>query len=507
VVRTIRRSLPWLAAALALTVSCTDTVYRDRDSFPAPPSGAGGFLGFSDETEKQSVCGNCHVGHQVDWEKTAHSDAWETLQASGHAAAVCEGCHTVNELGNPTDAPGGYSTTKDERYHDVQCESCHGPGLEHVQNPEDPSNVPLASLAVGPDLTNGCGECHNGTHHPYVEEWKNSGHATLALSGNATATRAECQGCHRGQPALRAMGVDARYIERDATAPADLLPITCGVCHDPHGKDAAADEPKDDDAPGKDVLIAGQLRMSAGVPDEERNLCINCHHKRAQPDIDPTTQFSRGPHSPEGPLLLGENVGFWFGDISGDIGKIVGTHGSEANPRLCATCHMVKYQVTDESGNFQIAVVGHTFQATPCADPVTNLPLPHDPGQPDCAKTAAARSYLGCLGSGCHGTEQVAATLDVTVRARIDNLANQVESQESKVPASEFSSTDNRWSVAEGARFNRQLAELSGSHVHNPFLIEALLLRTIQEMQTRYGVSPSMSPAELQPTLTLKGKK
>jgi hypothetical protein len=69
----------------------------------------------------------------------------------------------------------------------------------------------------------------------------------------------------------------------------------------------------------------------------------------------------------------------------------------------------------------------------------------------------------------------------------------------------ELNRNDLRWSTAEGADFNRQLAQQKGAHVHNPFLLEALLLRTIQEMKTRYGLT-SLAPIDLQPTLTLKGK-
>jgi hypothetical protein len=108
---------------------------------------------------------------------------------SGHAQAFCENCHTVNQLGNLTESAGGYATTGDERYHNVQCESCHGPGLAHVQNPGD-DNIPLAPLAVGLDLTTGCAECHQGAHHPFVEEWSESGHGTALAS---PAGREECE--------------------------------------------------------------------------------------------------------------------------------------------------------------------------------------------------------------------------------------------------------------------------------------------------------------------------
>ena len=83
--------------------------------------------------------------------------AFETLEASGHAQESCEACHTVNGNGNPAEG-GGWLATGDTRYHDVQCESCHGPGETHVSNPD--ASQPLAFVSVGLELDRGCGECH-----------------------------------------------------------------------------------------------------------------------------------------------------------------------------------------------------------------------------------------------------------------------------------------------------------------------------------------------------------
>jgi hypothetical protein len=492
--------VPWAIAALAVALSgCVeDTVFRDRNDFPAPPSAAEGFVGYSRESEKQTVCGNCHVGHQADWENTAHADAWATLQGSGHAEDFCQGCHTASQLGNVATEAGGYETTQDERYHDVQCESCHGPGLEHVENPE--STQPLAPIAVGLDLSVGCGECHNGTHHPYVEEWEVSGHGRAVTDASMIGSdpthpgpvfRAECIQCHTAQGALQAWGVTANYLEKGVplgTFPnPEHQPIVCAVCHDPHGENTT----------GEGGPIVGQLRYPVDVPSEEENLCVKCHHKRSQPDLDPLTQTSRGPHSPEGPLLLGENVGFWFGDTPFDADEIAGTHGTEANPRLCATCHMLRYDVTDElTGELITTVVGHEFRAIPCVD-ANGLPIPTvnedgtpNPAAEECEHTPAARDYAACATSGCHGTEDAAARLDTLVENRIENLAEELEALIAQVP-SQINSQDGVWTVAEGSNFNLQLALWPGTHVHNPFLAEALLLVSIEEMEDTYGISAS----------------
>jgi hypothetical protein len=56
----------------------------------------------------------------------------------------------VSSLGNQVTQPSvGWVGTQNARYQDVQCESCHGPGLVHVTNPDAPGTKPLAPIAVG----------------------------------------------------------------------------------------------------------------------------------------------------------------------------------------------------------------------------------------------------------------------------------------------------------------------------------------------------------------------
>ncbi len=161
-----------LALAVIASAGCTDTeqVFVAFPLFDDPPAGAVDFLVYSDPEANLPVCGNCHVGQNSEWQQTAHANAWADLQDSGHAETFCEGCHTVSENGNAVEDPAvGWVGTLDPRYQDVQCESCHGPGLAHVTNPD--ADQPLASILAGTDLTSGCGECHQGSHHGFVDEW------------------------------------------------------------------------------------------------------------------------------------------------------------------------------------------------------------------------------------------------------------------------------------------------------------------------------------------------
>ena len=448
-------------------VACEESiVYRDRELFEPVETAAAGFVGYSEASENLVVCGNCHIDQQNDWEGTAHADAWATLMAipAGQRQPFCENCHSVTEIGNVAEGPGGYAATQDPRYHNVQCESCHGPGLTHIQNPgQSQPHAPIAVNAASTEadtanrLTYGCGECHSGAHHPFVEEWSRSGHGRVIAS---PSTRAECQGCHVGQAALLALGETSNYLEKTSSDP---LPITCAVCHDPHANDNES-----------------QLRFSISIADEEQNLCMRCHHKRGAPD---PTALSRGPHSPQGPLLLGE-AGWWPPDMPIEPGtKIVGTHGSEANPRLCAGCHVYKYQAQDKlTGAMTVNTVGHLFLARPCVDAS---------GQPQSTKVCAdsERTYRSCTASGCHGNENAARSAFTAATLRLNQLNATLEGLLAQVPASEFSPTDNRYSTAEGSRFNSQLMDFAGSAAHNPFLMEALLIGSINQMREDYGLS------------------
>jgi predicted CXXCH cytochrome family protein len=477
-----------LAAGTALG-GCVDEriVFQDRPIFEQPPAAAGEFVGYSNPTTKVTVCGNCHVGVQTQWRQTAHASAWETLQAHPARQAMCEGCHTTNELGNPATQVGGFKGVAHERYRDVQCESCHGPNLAHVQNPTR-ANWPLAPMTVGVNQQSGCGQCHGGSHYPYVNEWARSRHGTnaAAAAGNVAATavgnRAECRSCHTGEDALIAFGVNANYLEKGALqAPGAHMPITCAVCHDPH-----------------ENTNPGQLRFSVSIADEEQNLCMKCHHKRGVPD--PTT--FRGPHSPEGPMLLGYG-GNWFPNMHFPDG-IVATHGSERNPRLCAGCHVNTFDQRDPTTGGTIRGTGHTFEATPCVD-ANGVPVPGPCGRQQ-------KTYQTCTGAGCHASQAVARSSHTAVEQRFLLLTDQLDALLTRVtpnwkqcratgncPGTPFHWADNVWTTAEGAAFNYEMARATsgaranqirfGAAVHNPALMEVLLITSIREVQREYGLT------------------
>lgn len=476
----------WTIAALltlsATVVACVDEkiVYRDAPRFQNPPAGAVNYLGYNDTTLKATACGGCHVEIQSQWKGTGHAGAWKTLGTST-TNAVCQGCHSVGHLGNAdTTKNAGYVATKDARYADVQCENCHGPGLAHATNPL-PTNVLLPSMKVDTSSAaraGTCGECHAGAHHPYLSEWRASAHGTMPNA--SPRSRVECQACHTGQGALKAWGVDqvSNYKEKNF-AGADTLRITCAVCHDPHQR-----------------AYDGQLRVAVTDPEPSRNLCMQCHNRRAIPEISSQT---RGPHSAEGPLVIGQ--GGWepagFAIPSAPI-----SHGSAtANPRLCATCHVTKFTVNDSAGKFLYTASGHLFSGAPCVDGTGKPTL-----NQECGWTTTARNFNSCATSGCHSSTTAALNLVLSDTAAIRALGTTLRQKLNLVPAGQIKQ-DSVYSVAEGARFNWLMAFDSltgvgvrikmGQVIHNAPRLQTLLAASILALNAQYGL-PAVRDDEAQ---------
>lgn len=507
---TLSRVVFVVATAWALG-ACTDEkiVYENR-AFNPPLDTIAGFLGYFDPAPaKQTSCGNCHVVHQRDWMTTAHADAWDGLLTAGNPPQTfCTGCHSVSGRGNAVIGNAGYNRVADVTYHDVQCESCHGPGFTHAETP-DAGVAPLAPIAVHTaDSSGTCGECHSGEHHPFAEEWEQSRHAEAqpaAISNYvASPLTSTCVSCHEGRSVLKAWGVTADYLEKaDPINATTAMGITCAVCHNPHGSPNTK-----------------QLRYPIDTPDPARNLCMKCHLNRAVP----TTGSSRSnsPHAPQGAVLLGE-AGYVNGAYVDTLllnASSVATHFSPtSNPRLCAGCHLFAFPTTDTAGTFNQAT-GHLFRPIPCygADG-----LPTDTIQ-NCAFTAAARSFRACAASGCHSTQNQAALVYSVQRGRLQSLtrdlwvdldgdrtidAYPVDSgmlPRIKLNTTDLNPTAAPITAADGAEFNvRTFGEDSlgvfmyangdkSRGAHNPFYEEALLRASINELTALYGAQPWWTP-------------
>jgi predicted CXXCH cytochrome family protein len=286
--------------------------------------------------------------------------------------------------------------------------------------------------------------------------------------------------CHEGRSTLKAWGVNANYVEKDeAITGESAFGVQCAVCHDPH-----------------DATNPGQLRFAVDDPSIENNLCMKCHARRFEPQLT----SNRGPHAPQGPVLLG-SAGYWPPGY--DTTALVATHGDPAaNPRFCASCHVNSFQSVDSTGVSTFST-GHLFRPIPCL--VNGSPVIDN----SCAYDAVSRTWQAC--TTCHGSVTAAVSAFAANRAVMATFANQlwvdVDASGSinagdtglltQVASTEYSTTDGKITIAEGALFNvRMVGEGRYDNgdksmgVHNPFLSQAILAASISAVTDTYGLAP-----------------
>ena len=491
-------------AAFAALYACTSD---NTSTTITPPTLDATFVGYSNPATSQTTCGNCHVDRQRDWQQTKHSHAWEDLQASGHAADYCNKCHTTNGATNlAPDTAGFFAVGADAKkfYYDVQCEACHGAGGGHITAPD--ASQPLSTIIADTGQAWGCGTCHTGTHDPFVEQWKASLHGKVESAANGNAS---CIGCHSGQGFIARMDSRANYVEKNSST---WQPIVCAACHDPHGSPNSK-----------------QLRMPINTADLATNLCMQCHYRRSVPD--PTS--SRGPHAPQGPMLLGE-AGWVPPNFAYDATQAASSHGSSANPNLCVTCHVERYDVTDAAtGAFVLHSTGHSFRAIPCLN-ANGVPIDTLAVCPD-----AQRRFNACATGGCHTAASQAASFRQVLKGRLtfetgiiwkDVNGNGVVdafptdsglvARVKLTSPCDFSTSATAptsgaclgqpagatvVTVGEGSFFNADMVQRGDGSwgVHNPIYAEAILLGTITALHVQYPYLPS-PPAAVQAQLNAR---
>jgi hypothetical protein len=103
-------------------------------------------------TEKQ--CQTCHQeAHEV-WTQSRHGKAYNTLRKINKAFdPECLVCHVTG-----FNQPGGFISEVDTpELKNVQCEVCHGSGLQHMEAPEP---------GFGQNARKACKRCHVKNHSP-----------------------------------------------------------------------------------------------------------------------------------------------------------------------------------------------------------------------------------------------------------------------------------------------------------------------------------------------------
>jgi hypothetical protein len=119
---------------------------------PAPKKGEAAFVG-------TASCKECHAEAFPTWEQSKHSHAWATLEEKGKQFHLnCVGCHVTGY-----EKPGGVCRLdKVAGRESVGCESCHGPGSLHAENPT------TKNILAQPGREQ-CVTCHNPENSPHFD--------------------------------------------------------------------------------------------------------------------------------------------------------------------------------------------------------------------------------------------------------------------------------------------------------------------------------------------------
>ncbi|MBU2493722.1 MAG: T9SS type A sorting domain-containing protein [Bacteroidetes bacterium] len=428
-------------------------------------------------------CTSCHSTTAAKWVETKHAT---TLQRglngtlSSHFGENCVRCHSTGYDANASN--NGFDdrdfvfpdTLSEEAYNqvltnsplamqlaNVQCESCHGPGSEHMGNTAD-------SKIVSSISQESCAKCHDsGTHHVFPSQWDISGHAKLAETGHSGQTRAACIQCHSGNGFVS-------YIKAGKVAPtaneAEKTNITCATCHDPH------------DATNPHQLRTVTATLSNGVEVTDGGLgmlCMNCHKTRRDA-VTYTDGYLKnlsahyGPHyGPQADIITGNNIP--------DLGKTFATTNHfPFTPNACVSCHMNNQGAVDTEGNVLLSG-GHSFSmSTP--DGVDNVAA--------CAP--------------CHSIESF-DKLSITVNGKTDfdgdgtseGLQHEVEGMLEEITmllpplgSHEIGLIDSSWSPIQAKAFYIwEMAHEDGSlGIHNPKFVVGFLEETLIQLKGAVGV-------------------
>jgi len=211
--------------------------------------------------------------------------------ASGNAgAASCAICHQAEVDGFPGNPHSRLALEHGGK--GVTCESCHGPGQDHVQSGGVATKIFQFTKAAPKQADAKCLGCHEGAH----PDFERSSHAEAGVS---------CISCHSihksaaqtvllklKQPALCYQchtDIKAAFAQPFHHKVPEGL-VSCSDCHDPHG-----------------TFQSNQLRSTA----DQNAICTKCHIENAGPFVyeHPVVKTEgcvscHSPHGSPNPRLL-----------------------------------------------------------------------------------------------------------------------------------------------------------------------------------------------------------
>ena len=109
------------------------------------------------------ACVECHEDQVEHWESSPHGRAMKSLDRKEAKDLECVRCHaTPQESGPPPKKVSGFMDA-------VECESCHGPGEQHVADPTASNILGLGESCPECVIEAVCTSCHDRANDP---EWE-----------------------------------------------------------------------------------------------------------------------------------------------------------------------------------------------------------------------------------------------------------------------------------------------------------------------------------------------
>jgi len=311
------------------------------------------------ERDKGAYAPACVKCHATGWDPTANNNnfgykvktsGWDTTWYKGLEYFAGDYWITTGDS-----SKWNMLTADEKKLGTIGCEQCHGPMNDHKMT----ADKKKAGLSMQPGV---CNQCHDGSRrHSLGTFFMNSGHYELEYGGSAEGGRATCQPCHTGNGFMYFInnnqdttGLGAKWVlTRDAGTP-----ISCQVCHDPHGNDnpyQLRTMSLKGDTLKNGYMLPANLRKSTG------NLCMNCHGGRYSVKYRITTAAPYygwadrfyAHYNEQGDVFLGSG-GYQYGDDS--FTGLMSHAGVEGG---CSGCHMQKrINRLDGGGNM---LANHSF--------------------------------------------------------------------------------------------------------------------------------------------------
>lgn len=249
-----------------------------------------------------------------------------SLPAGWVGRAVCASCHedVVKAFG---EGPHGRAMALTRKVVLEQaCESCHGPGASHA---EDPSSANIRGRGTAPEeMAASCRQCH--AWPASGQELRTPSHARAGIS---------CLSCHQS-------GHQAAKAEHLLRAPEEQV---CGSCHPKERSEFSLPFAH---RQGRSAVpcstchgVHQQLFGDLGTPQDPQKRCVSCHGEKAGPFLYPHPAGEAGgcvrcheAHGSPNRQLLARPEPLWL--CLECHAQVPPSHNlSNASCRQCVSCH------------------------------------------------------------------------------------------------------------------------------------------------------------------------